>query len=65
MSLSFAVRALYPTMFLIVTAMGVCSVWLQGFKAWLQTIRDKEFLVEMRPRNLDSTAQQDLQNLQA
>uniref|UniRef100_A0A0W0F5D3 RING-type E3 ubiquitin transferase n=2 Tax=Moniliophthora roreri TaxID=221103 RepID=A0A0W0F5D3_MONRR len=51
----FMFTHIYPGIFLC-TALGRSSLMLRGVVAnWSQAVRDKEFLVEMRLKNLDET----------
>lgn len=47
-------RLIYPIIFAIVATIQFGSSMSGVYKKWTQTIRDKEFLVEMRLRNLES-----------
>ncbi|KAH7335166.1 hypothetical protein B0J17DRAFT_668903 [Rhizoctonia solani] len=46
----------YPGMFCGTAAVGVWRAGSQAVKKWLQGIRDEEFLVEMRLKNLEPTS---------
>ncbi|KAJ7601555.1 hypothetical protein DFH06DRAFT_440100 [Mycena polygramma] len=46
----------YPAIFLLVANIRVGAVMLELLGTWSQSIRDKEFLVEMRLRNLEPEA---------
>ncbi|GJJ11157.1 hypothetical protein Clacol_005388 [Clathrus columnatus] len=50
-------RLIYPVIFIIVAAFQFGSSMSGVFQKWTQSIRDKEFLVEMRLRNLESSPQ--------
>lgn len=47
------VRLIYPTIFVAVAASQFAMSLVGVFAKWTQNIRDKEFLVEMRLRNLE------------
>lgn len=43
----------YPAIFVAVAGVRFGAVLLEMLSTWSQSIRDKEFLVEMRLRNLE------------
>jgi hypothetical protein len=49
----FIVTHIYPGIFLAITFSSTGAKIYDGMTKWSQTIRDKEFLVEMRLRNHD------------
>jgi E3 ubiquitin-protein ligase MARCH6 len=49
-----SVRLVYPSIFVTVAASQFAMSLVGVFAKWTQGIRDKEFLVELRLRNLDS-----------
>ena len=49
------VRLIYPSIFVMVAASQFAMSLIGVFAKWTQGIRDKEFLVELRLRNLDHT----------
>lgn len=49
-------RLVYPIIFAIVAGIQLGSSMSGVYKKWTQNIRDKEFLVEMRLRNLELPA---------
>ncbi|KAF8518939.1 hypothetical protein BU17DRAFT_48138, partial [Hysterangium stoloniferum] len=48
-------RLIYPSIFVVVACGQFCMSLTGVFAKWTQSIRDKEFLVELRLRNLDQT----------
>ena len=47
------VRLIYPSIFVAVAVCQFAMSLVGVFAKWTQSIRDKEFLVELRLRNLD------------
>lgn len=49
----------YPAIFVTVAGVRSSAKLLEMLSTWSQAIRDKEFLVEMRLRNLEPTTKPD------
>jgi hypothetical protein len=57
------VTHIYPGIFLAITFSSTGAKIYDGMTKWSQTIRDKEFLVEMRLRNHDPEKEEEMKRI--
>ncbi|KAF6753084.1 hypothetical protein DFP72DRAFT_903296 [Ephemerocybe angulata] len=61
-AIRFLLQNLHPIIFIVAASIRVCVLTYKLLALWSQSIRDKEFLVELRLRNHDPESEKFLQN---